>query len=276
MRKSINLSLITILLLVLISPGTSLGKNLFSGIGENIINPITIVIIAVGLLGFMPLYLGYREKSNGEFSFSFRSKKENTENQAIRFAAIAGLEEPKRELEEIIHFIKNPEKFKRLGARIPKGVILYGPPGTGKTLLAHSLAQEADVEFIAASGSEFVEKYVGMGASRVRDLFAKARQCKNGAVIFIDEIDSLGRKREEGENHIEKDQTLNQLLVELDGSNDEKTNIVVLGSTNRLDMLDPALLRPGRFDRHVSIGYPTQKDMLRSCDYIPWTNHSWK
>ncbi|NLG33330.1 MAG: ATP-dependent zinc metalloprotease FtsH, partial [Syntrophomonadaceae bacterium] len=178
------------------------------------------------------------------------------------FLKIAGLEEPKRELYEILEFIRFPDKFRMLGAKIPKGIILYGPPGTGKTLLAKSLAQEAEVEFVAVSGSEFVEKYVGMGASRVRELFERARQSPNGAIIFIDEIDSLGRKREGGENHIEKDQTLNQLLVEMDGFNTEQENIIVIGSTNRLDILDPALLRPGRFDRHISISYPSLKERL--------------
>lgn len=175
------------------------------------------------------------------------------------FARIAGLEEPKRELVEILEFIQNPAKFKKLGARIPRGVILYGPPGTGKTLLAKSLAAEAGVEFIYASGSEFVEKYVGMGAFRVRELFARARRL-SAAVIFIDELDALGKKRGDSDMSIEKDQTLNQLLTELDGFNSSDDTIVVIGATNMLNLLDTALLRPGRFDRHISIGYPCYQD----------------
>ncbi|MEA1961371.1 MAG: AAA family ATPase [Bacillota bacterium] len=261
-KKIIPLSLIIILLMLLISPNSILLQAFFTRfLPANTINPVTVFIIAIFILGAMPLYLGRRERSS--FGFSSRlSKRKVTAGSVISFAAIAGLEEPKRELEEIIQFMKNPDRFKKVGAKIPRGIILYGPPGTGKTLLARSLAQEAGVEFIAASGSEFVEKYVGMGASRVRDLFAKASHCKDGVILFIDEMDSLGRKREEGENHIEKDQTLNQLLVELDGFNPDINNIVVLGSTNRLDMLDPALLRPGRFDRHINIGYPTLKDRI--------------
>ena len=175
------------------------------------------------------------------------------------FASIAGLEEAKKELVEIIEFIQKPDKFKKLGARIPRGVILFGPPGTGKTMLARSLAAEAGVEFIYASGSEFVEKYVGMGASRVRDLFSRARHLQ-AAVIFIDEMDALGKKRGDSDMSIEKDQTLNQLLTELDGFNTNNESIVVIGATNRLNSLDPALIRPGRFDRHISIGYPCYRE----------------
>jgi cell division protease FtsH len=200
---------------------------------------------------------GTSKKATSSMREESNVKKETSKGKNIIFEEVAGLEEPKRELGEILDFLWYPEKYLSLGARIPRGIIMYGPPGTGKTLLAKSLAKEAEVEFIAASGSEFVEKYVGLGARRVRELFSKAREHKEGAVIFIDEIDSLGRKREAGADNIEKDQTLNQLLVEMDGFNSRKDPIIIIGSTNRLDILDPALLRPGRFDRHISIGYPS-------------------
>jgi len=173
----------------------------------------------------------------------------------ITFDNIAGMDEIKEELAEIADFMQNPEKYKRFGANLPKGVLFYGPPGTGKTMIAKALANEAGTDFIYASGSEFIEKYVGVGAGRIRTLFEKARKKKN-CIIFIDEIDAIGASRNTDSNS-ERDQTLNQLLVELDGfaSSD---GIVVIGATNRLDLLDKALIRPGRFDRQIYVGNPTE------------------
>lgn len=169
---------------------------------------------------------------------------------------VAGLEEVKEELLEIIDFIKNPDKYKRLGAKLPKGILLYGPPGNGKTLLVRALAGETDVPLISTNGSEFVEKYVGVGAKRIRDLFKTARR-KDFCIVFIDEMDSVGSKRRIDSNN-EKDQTLNQLLTEMDGFSKD-SNILVIGSTNRLDLLDDALIRPGRFDKHIYIPTPDIK-----------------
>lgn len=179
------------------------------------------------------------------------------------FKDVAGLEEVKEELFELVDFIKNPEKYKKMGAKIPKGVLFYGPPGTGKTLLASAVAGETNSAFFNVTGSEFVEKYVGVGAKRVRTLFEKARK-ESPSIIFIDEIDAVGAKRHLESNN-EKDQTLNQLLVEMDGFNKD-TNVIIVGATNRLDLLDEALLRPGRFDRHVHIGNPnyfTRHEILK-------------
>ncbi|SET49646.1 cell division protease FtsH [Natronincola peptidivorans] len=174
----------------------------------------------------------------------------------VTFEDVAGLEEVKEELIEVIDFINQVEKYQKMGAKIPKGILFYGPPGTGKTLLASAVAGETKSSFFSASGSEFVEKYVGVGAKRVRTLFEKAKK-ESPSVIFIDEIDAIGAKRHLDSNN-EKDQTLNQLLVELDGFNTDQT-VVVIGATNRLDLLDEALLRPGRFDRHMFIGNPNVK-----------------
>lgn len=188
----------------------------------------------------------------------------NTRNQPsngkkITFADVAGAEEEKQELEEIVDFMKNPKKYQELGARIPKGVLLVGPPGTGKTLLAKAVAGEANVPFFSISGSDFVEMFVGVGASRVRDLFDQAKK-HTPSVIFIDEIDAVGRQRGAGlgGGHDEREQTLNQLLVEMDGFTDNQ-NIIVMAATNRRDILDPALLRPGRFDRQIVVSYPDIK-----------------
>src|SRR5713226_148337 len=173
----------------------------------------------------------------------------------VTFADVAGVDEAKAELQEVVEFLKEPKKYGRLGARVPKGVLLVGPPGTGKTLLARAVAGEAGVSFFSISGSEFVEMFVGVGAARVRDLFEQARQ-KAPAIIFVDELDAVGRKRTPGlGGSDERVQTLNQLLVELDGFAARLT-IVVLAATNRADILDPALLRPGRFDRHISVSLP--------------------
>ena len=187
-------------------------------------------------------------------------------NTGVRFADVAGVDEAKDELKEIVDFLRKPQDFGRLGARVPKGVLLVGPPGTGKTLLAKAVAGEAGVPFFSISGSEFVEMFVGVGAARVRDLFAQARQ-KSPAIIFIDELDALGRARGAFGlgGHDEKEQTLNQLLVELDGF-DSSSGLVILGATNRPEVLDPALLRAGRFDRQVLVDRPDRRgraDILR-------------
>ena len=180
----------------------------------------------------------------------------------INFTNVAGLDEIKEELLEISDFLTKPAKYKKFGAKIPSGVLLYGPPGTGKTLIAKALAGECGATFMYASGSEFIEKFVGIGASRIRALFDKARK-KAPAIIFIDELDAIGVSRST-DNNSERDQTLNQFLIELDGFS-ENTGVVVMAATNRMDMLDSALLRPGRFDRHIYVGNPssiTRKEIL--------------
>ena len=177
----------------------------------------------------------------------------------VTFDDVAGADEEKEELQEIVEFLREPDKYLQLGAHIPKGVLLVGPPGTGKTLLAKSVAGEADVAFLSISGSDFVEMYVGVGASRVRDLFEQAKK-QSPAIVFIDEIDAVGRQRGSGlgGGHDEREQTLNQLLVEMDGFTASQ-GVVVLAATNRVDILDPALLRPGRFDRQVYVACPASR-----------------
>ncbi len=184
------------------------------------------------------------------------AKKQKDEKDKTTFDQVAGADEEKEELSEMVDFLKSPAKFNSLGARIPKGVLLVGPPGTGKTLLARAVAGEADVPFFSISGSDFVEMYVGVGASRVRDLFNQAKK-ESPSVIFIDEIDAVGRQRGAGMGggHDEREQTLNQLLVEMDGFG-KNEGVIIIAATNRPDILDPALLRPGRFDRQVTVGYP--------------------
>ena len=181
------------------------------------------------------------------------------DGQKVTFEDVAGADEEKAEMQEIVDFLRNPQKFTDIGARIPHGMLLVGPPGTGKTLLARAVAGEADVQFLSISGSDFVEMYVGVGASRVRDLFEQAKKIAP-AIIFIDEIDAVGRKRGSGlgGGHDEKEQTLNQLLVEMDGFH-KNDGVIVLAATNRPDILDPALLRPGRFDRQIHVGHPDVK-----------------
>ena len=185
-----------------------------------------------------------------------RAKMVTKETSNVTFADVAGSDEALEELTEIKEFLKEPEKFQKVGAKIPRGVLLYGPPGTGKTLLAKAVAGEAGVPFFAISGSDFVEMFVGVGASRVRDLFEQAKQAAP-AIIFVDEIDAVGRHRGAGigGGNDEREQTLNQLLVEMDGF-DSKTNVILIAATNRADILDPALLRPGRFDRQIGVGAP--------------------
>lgn len=181
------------------------------------------------------------------------------DGKKVTFQDVAGADEEKEELQEVVDFLKNPEKFTEIGARIPHGILLVGPPGTGKTLLARAVAGEAGVQFLSISGSDFVEMYVGVGASRVRDLFEQAKKIAP-AIIFIDEIDAVGRKRGSGlgGGHDEKEQTLNQMLVEMDGFSHTE-GVIVLAATNRPDILDPALLRPGRFDRQIQVGRPDVK-----------------
>ena len=185
-----------------------------------------------------------------------KAKLVTKESPKVTFDDVAGADEAIEELQEIKDFLKDPAKFQAVGARIPKGVLLYGPPGTGKTLLARAVAGEAGVPFYSISGSDFVEMFVGVGASRVRDLFDQAKE-NSPAIIFIDEIDAVGRHRGAGMGggHDEREQTLNQLLVEMDGF-DPKTNVILIAATNRPDILDPALLRPGRFDRQIGVDAP--------------------
>ena len=187
------------------------------------------------------------------------AKRYEASRQAVTFKDVAGIEGVKADLLEIVEFLKNPKKFQKLGGRVPKGVLLNGPPGTGKTLLARAVAGEAGVPFYSVSGSEFIQMFVGVGASRVRDLFRTAKE-NSPAIIFIDEIDAVGRQRGAGlgGGHDEREQTLNQILSEMDGFT-QTDFVIVLAATNRPDVLDPALLRPGRFDRHVTVGRPTQK-----------------
>jgi len=224
--------------------------------------PILLPLLLIGFLLWM--MMGQAQKSNIQAMTFGRSTarflKPGEKKKRTTFKDVAGVIEAKEELREIVEFLKSPKKFLELGARIPRGVILLGPPGTGKTLLAKAVAGEADVPFFNISGSEFVEMFVGVGASRVRDLFKTAK--KNApSILFIDEIDAVGRHRGAGlgGGHDEREQTLNQILVEMDGF-DTETNVIVIAATNRPDVLDPALLRPGRFDRRVMIDLPDIKD----------------
>jgi cell division protease FtsH len=210
------------------------------------------------ILGIVFIFLRQAQGSNNQ-ALNFgksRARMFSGTRPSVTFLDVAGVDEPKEELKEVVEFLKYPEKFAALGARIPKGVLLIGPPGTGKTLLAKAVAGEAGVPFFSISGSEFVEMFVGVGASRVRDLFDQAKR-NSPCIIFIDEIDAVGRHRGAGlgGSHDEREQTLNQILVEMDGF-DTSTNVIVVAATNRPDILDPALLRPGRFDRQVVLDQP--------------------
>ena len=214
------------------------------------------------LFGALLIYLFRRTRGslNQTMNFSRSQARQVTDDRpTITFQDVAGVDEAKVELAEIVEFLKNPEKFARVGARIPRGVLLVGPPGTGKTLISKAVAGEAGVAFFSISGSEFVEMFVGVGASRVRDLFRRAKE-HAPAILFVDEIDAVGRHRGAGVGggNDEREQTLNQILVELDGF-DERTNVIVIAATNRPDVLDPALLRPGRFDRRVVLDLPDVK-----------------
>lgn len=217
------------------------------------------ILLIVGLFYFMMRQA--QGSSNQAMTFGkSRARLFGPDKESVTFNDVAGSEEAKIELQEVVEFLKFPAKFEALGARIPKGVLLFGPPGTGKTLMARAVAGEAAVPFFSISGSEFVEMFVGVGASRVRDLFAKAKK-NSPCIIFIDEIDAVGRQRGTGMGggHDEREQTLNQILVEMDGF-EQGTNVIVMAATNRADVLDPALLRPGRFDRRVTLEAPDRKN----------------
>ena len=216
-------------------------------------------LLAALVFGFLWYFLMARAQGGGDRMAKFGNARTRTlseKDKKVTFDDVAGADEEKEELQEIVDFLKDPKKFMALGARIPKGVLLVGPPGTGKTLLAKAVAGEAGVGFLSISGSDFVELYVGVGASRVRDLFEQAKKTAP-AIVFIDEIDAVGRQRGTGlgGGHDEREQTLNQLLVEMDGFAANE-GVVVLAATNRADVLDPALLRPGRFDRQIYVGHP--------------------
>ncbi len=216
---------------------------------------IIMIVLFIGFWIFMMNQTNGKGGKIGGFGRA-RTKLGSADKVKVRFSDVAGCDEEKADLEEVVEFLRDPERYRKLGAKIPKGVLLVGPPGTGKTLLAKAVAGEAGVPFYSISGSDFVEMYVGVGASRVRDLFETARK-NPAAIIFIDEIDAVGRHRGAGlgGGHDEREQTLNQLLVEMDGF-DGRESVIVIAATNRPDILDPALLRPGRFDRQVTVNYP--------------------
>ena len=224
---------------------------------------IALIIVPVLLIAAFFMFMMRQAQGQNNQAMGFgksKAKLYGIDKEKVLFDDIAGNDSAKQDLEEVVDFLKHPKKYESLGAKIPKGVLLVGNPGTGKTMLARAVAGEANVPFFSISGSEFVEMFVGVGASRVRDLFAKAK--KNApAIIFIDEIDAVGRKRGSGMGggHDEREQTLNQILVEMDGF-ETGTNVIVLAATNRADVLDPALLRPGRFDRRTNIMLPERKD----------------
>jgi len=229
---------------------------------SNWLTGLLTILIPLGLIAVLFWFMLSSAQGGGNRVMQFgksRAKLVSKESPKVTFADVAGADEAVEELHEIKDFLKDPAKFQAVGARIPKGVLLYGPPGTGKTLLARAVAGEAGVPFYSISGSDFVEMFVGVGASRVRDLFEQAKQ-NAPAIIFVDEIDAVGRHRGAGlgGGHDEREQTLNQLLVEMDGF-DVKTNVILIAATNRPDILDPALLRPGRFDRQIGVDAPDLK-----------------
>ena len=230
--------------------------------GFNVYDLVWPLLIVGGVLLLLWFILMSRAQGGGNPMANFgkaRTVLGVPDGKKVTFDDVAGADEEKQELQEVVDFLRDPEKYKKIGARIPHGLLLVGPPGTGKTLLARAVAGEADVQFLSISGSDFVEMYVGVGASRVRDLFEQAKKIAP-AIIFIDEIDAVGRKRGSGlgGGHDEKEQTLNQLLVEMDGFG-RTEGVIVLAVTNRPDILDPALLRPGRFDRQIHVGRPDVK-----------------
>lgn len=221
-------------------------------------NVIYVGVMVLGIVGFW-LILRATSGGGGKVMNFGKTKAKVSTNLKVRFSDVAGAEEEKEELAEVVEFLKSPKKFSDLGARIPKGVLLVGPPGTGKTLFAKAVAGEAGVPFFPVSGSDFVEMYVGVGASRVRDLFELAKR-NQPCIIFIDEIDAVGRQRGAGlgGGHDEREQTLNQILVQMDGF-EANDGIIVMAATNRADILDNALLRPGRFDRQIYVHLPDVK-----------------
>jgi len=236
--------------------------------GSSILSLLTYILPFVLILAFW-IFLMNQMQGGGSRVMNFgksRAKRMSVDAPKITFRDVAGVDEAVQELHEIKEFLENPKKFQALGARIPKGVLLYGPPGTGKTLLARAVAGEAGVPFFSISGSDFVEMFVGVGASRVRDLFEQAKQ-NSPCIIFMDEIDAVGRHRGAGMGggHDEREQTLNQLLVEMDGF-EMKDNIILIAATNRPDILDPALLRPGRFDRQVVVDRPDRKGRKKTLE----------
>ena len=219
-------------------------------------------LIIIGIFGAFWFFMFNRQDGGAKSTMNFgksRAKLAGDDSRKVTFADVAGADEEKADLEEVVEFLREPRKYMMLGARIPKGVLLVGPPGTGKTLIAKAVAGEAGVPFFSISGSDFVELYVGVGASRVRDLFAEAKK-HAPSIVFIDEIDAVGRRRGAGlgGGHDEREQTLNQLLVEMDGFGNN-AGVIIIAATNRVDILDPALMRPGRFDRQIYIGAPDKK-----------------
>ncbi len=233
-----------------------------SGIFETVILPILIGVIVLFIVMMLVSRTAAGANSSNARMMDFgksRATMVGPKESSVRFSDVAGLDEEKEDLQEIVDFLRDPQKYTRVGARIPKGVILTGRPGTGKTLLAKAVAGEANVPFFSISGSDFVEMFVGVGASRVRDLFAEAKK-NSPCIVFIDEIDAVGRRRGTGMGggHDEREQTLNQLLVEMDGFGVNE-GIIVMAATNRIDILDPAILRPGRFDRKIVVGLPDVK-----------------
>ena len=228
-------------------------------ISDNVTAMVVSVLLPLVVIFFFWMFFLRQAQSGGNQALSFgrsRAKRLNDNVPKVTFDDVAGVDEAKQELQEVVEFLKNAKKFQALGAKIPKGVLLLGPPGCGKTMLARAIAGEAGVPFFHISGSDFVEMFVGVGASRVRDLFDTAK-ANRPSLIFIDEIDAVGRQRGAGlgGGHDEREQTLNQLLVEMDGF-DPNAGVIMIAATNRPDVLDPALLRPGRFDRQVTVDTP--------------------
>ncbi len=248
----------------LVEEMTASGVKTFSGEADK--SWITSLVINLGWIAmfvFLWWFLFFRQaQMGGKQAMSFgksRAKQQDLKKQKVTFKDVAGCDETKEELTDIVDYLKNPKKYRQLGGQLPKGVLLYGPPGTGKTLLARAIAGESGVPFFTSSGSEFVEMFVGVGASRVRDLFERAKKAAP-AIVFVDELDAVARARFAGigGGHDEREQTLNQMLVELDGF-DSNEGIILIGATNRPDVLDPALLRPGRFDRRINVPVPDIK-----------------
>ncbi|MBM3944374.1 MAG: ATP-dependent zinc metalloprotease FtsH [SAR202 cluster bacterium] len=266
-RKEPGSSLVEILQRAQVDPATnSVQIHVKGSSGLGSFFTILIQFLPLILFGAILLFWIRQAQGNTNQTFSFgrsRARLHMGNNPTVSFADVAGVEEAKNELQEVVEFLKFPERFLNIGARIPKGVLLVGPPGTGKTLLARAVAGEAGVPFFSISGSEFVEMFVGVGASRVRDLFDQAKR-NSPCIIFVDEIDAVGRHRGAGlgGGHDEREQTLNQILVEMDGF-DTSTNVIVLAATNRPDILDPALLRPGRFDRRVVLDNPDIRGRIK-------------